>query len=90
MFCSVKERRVKLIFYPFFLLKTLLIKFFVYICLILIFKTDRMETQRTTLSKEIKSLEEQLQGAVLNADAFEQIAIYRRLEIAKSTLLNLD
>ena len=49
-----------------------------------------MVTQRTTLSKEIKSLEEQLQGAVLNADAFEQIAIYRRLEIAKSTLLNLD
>jgi len=49
-----------------------------------------METQRTTLIKEVKSLEQQLQVAVLNADAFEQIAIYKRLEIAKSTLLNLD
>jgi hypothetical protein len=49
-----------------------------------------METQRTTLSKEIKTLEEQLQVAVLNSDAFEQMAIYKRLEIAKSTLLNLD
>ena len=53
-------------------------------------KQNKMETQRTTLSKEVKSLEQQLQGAVLNADAFEQIAIYKRLEIAKSTLLNLD
>ena len=56
----------------------------------ILIKTDRMETQRTTLSKEIKSLEEQLKGAVLNSDAFEQMAIYKRLEIAKSTLLNLD
>jgi len=49
-----------------------------------------MVTQRTTLNKEIKTLEEQLHHAVLNKDAFTQNAIYKRLEIAKSTLLNLD
>lgn len=49
-----------------------------------------MVTQRTTLSKEIKSLEDQLNYAVINLDAFSQIDIYKRLEIAKSTLLNLD
>ena len=49
-----------------------------------------MVTQRTTLSKEIKTLEQELHLAVLNQDAFTQMAIYKRLEIAKSTLLNLD
>jgi len=49
-----------------------------------------MVTQRTKLSKEIKFLEEKLHHAVLNNDAFTQMAIYKRLEIAKSTLLNLD
>jgi hypothetical protein len=49
-----------------------------------------MVTQRTTLSKEIKTLEQELHLAVLNGDAFTQMAIYKRLEIAKSTLLNLD
>ncbi len=49
-----------------------------------------MVTQRTTLSREIKTLEEQLYHAVLSGDAFTQMAIYKRLEIAKSTLLNLD
>ena len=45
-----------------------------------------MVTQRTTLSREIKTLEQQLHHAVLNGDAFTQMAIYKRLEIAKSTL----
>jgi hypothetical protein len=49
-----------------------------------------METQRTKLKKEIETLEEQLQFAVINLDAFSQIDIYKRIEIAKSTLLNLD
>jgi hypothetical protein len=49
-----------------------------------------MVTQRTKLKKEIETLEEKLKFAVINLDAFEQIDIYKRIEIAKSTLLNLD
>lgn len=49
-----------------------------------------METQRTKLNKEVKTLEEQLHHAVLNGDAFSENAIVKRLEIARSILLNLD
>jgi len=48
-----------------------------------------METQETTLQKEIKHLEKALENSVYNGDAFEQLAIHRRLDIARSTLLNI-
>lgn len=49
-----------------------------------------MVTQRTTLNKELKTLEKNLHFAVLNNDPFTEAAIYKRIEIVKSTLLNLD
>jgi len=48
-----------------------------------------METQDITLQKEIKALERSLENALYNGDAFEQMALHRRLEVAKSTLLNI-
>tara|TARA_R100000935_G_scaffold23689_1_gene43094 strand:+ start:1065 stop:1214 length:150 start_codon:yes stop_codon:yes gene_type:complete len=48
-----------------------------------------METQDITLQREIKGLEKALQSALYNRDAFEQLALFRRLDIAKSTLLNI-
>tara|TARA_R100000541_G_scaffold58999_1_gene71378 strand:+ start:922 stop:1071 length:150 start_codon:yes stop_codon:yes gene_type:complete len=48
-----------------------------------------MITQADTLRAEIKTLEAQLQHAALNRDAFSQIAIHKRLDIAKSILINI-
>ena len=48
-----------------------------------------METQDITLHKEIKVLEKALSHAVYNGDAFEQLDLFKKLEIAKSTLLNI-
>jgi len=48
-----------------------------------------METQETTLQKEIKHLEQALENSVYNGNAFEQIHIHKRLDIARSTLLNI-
>jgi len=48
-----------------------------------------MITQADTLKAEIRTLEAQLQHAELDRDAFSQIAIYKRLEIAKSILINI-
>ena len=48
-----------------------------------------MITQADTLKAEIRTLEAQLQHAALNRDAFSQIDIYKRLEIAKSILINI-
>ena len=42
-----------------------------------------MITQAHTLRAEISTLEAQLQHAALNQDAFSQIEIYKKLEIAK-------
>jgi|TARA_R110000803_G_C11762777_1_gene294158 hypothetical protein len=48
-----------------------------------------METQDITLQKEIRGLEKALKNAVYNGDAFEQMALHKKLEVAKSTLLNI-
>ena len=49
-----------------------------------------MITQRETLTTKIKFLEKELSKAVLLKDAFVQIELYQALQMAKSTLLNLD
>jgi hypothetical protein len=46
-------------------------------------------TQADNLRKEISSLKVELKHAVLNLDAFTQMAIAKRLDIAESTLLNI-
>jgi len=48
-----------------------------------------METQDITLHKEIKVLEKALSHAVYNGDAFEQLDLFKKLEIAKSILINI-
>tara|TARA_R110000803_G_scaffold154013_3_gene218833 strand:- start:410 stop:562 length:153 start_codon:yes stop_codon:yes gene_type:complete len=48
-----------------------------------------MKTQTDTLRKEIKDLKVHLQHAVLNLDAFTQMSIAKRLDIAESTLMNI-
>tara|TARA_R110000803_G_scaffold60042_1_gene119094 strand:- start:45 stop:194 length:150 start_codon:yes stop_codon:yes gene_type:complete len=48
-----------------------------------------MITQADTLRAEITTLEAQLQHAALHQDAFSQIEIYKKLEIAKSILINI-
>ena len=53
------------------------------------YKTD-MRTQKHDLKHEIKQLEQDLQYAVLNLDAFTQLSINKRLDIAKSTLINIQ
>ena len=49
-----------------------------------------MITQRETLNYEIKWLQKELDLAIMGKDAFVQLELFKRLEIAKSTLLNLD
>ena len=49
-----------------------------------------MITQRETLTTKIKFLEKELSKAVLLKDAFVQIELHKALQMAKSTLLNLD
>ena len=89
MFCFSILREGLLLHSLFFSFKLGFINYFVYICLILIFKTDKMETQDITLQKEIRGLEKALKNAVYNGDAFEQMALHKKLEVAKSTLLNI-
>jgi len=48
-----------------------------------------METQDITLHKEIKLLEKALSHALYNGDAFEQLDLFKKLDIAKSTLINI-
>ena len=48
-----------------------------------------MKTQKHDLKQEIKHLESQLRFAVINLDAFTQLSINKRLDIAKSTLINI-
>ena len=45
-----------------------------------------METQDITLQKEIRGLEKALKNAVYNGDAFEQMALHKKLEVAKSVI----
>ena len=49
-----------------------------------------MRTQKHDLKDEIKRLEQDLQFAVLNLDAFTQLSINKRLDDAKSTLINIQ
>ena len=49
-----------------------------------------MITQRESLKKEIKFLECELFNAITSKDAFTQLKIYKCLDKAKSTFLNLD
>jgi hypothetical protein len=49
-----------------------------------------MITQRDTLNQEVKDLQNELDIAVRTKDAFVQLELFKRLEIAKSILLNLD
>ena len=48
-----------------------------------------MRTQKHDLKDEIKHLEERLKFALHFSDAHEQMAIYKELDIAKSTLYNI-
>ena len=49
-----------------------------------------MITQRQTLQQEVKDLQKELDIAIRIKDAFVQLELFKRLEIVKSTLLNLD
>tara|TARA_B110000503_G_C6862542_1_gene295380 strand:+ start:336 stop:485 length:150 start_codon:yes stop_codon:yes gene_type:complete len=49
-----------------------------------------MVTQRQTLQQEVKDLQKELDIAIRIKDAFVQLELFKRLEIVKSTLLNLD
>ena len=49
-----------------------------------------MRTQKHDLKQEIKQLEQDLQFAVLNLDAFTQLSSNKRLDVAKSTLINIQ
>ena len=49
-----------------------------------------MRTQKHDLKDEIKRLEQDLQYSVLNLDAFTQLSINKRLDVAKSTLINIQ
>jgi len=49
-----------------------------------------MRTQKHDLKQEIKDLEKQLRFAVINLDAFTQLSINKRLDDAKSTLINIQ
>jgi len=48
-----------------------------------------MRTQKDDLKDEIKHLEARLEFALHFSDAHEQMAIYKELDIAKSTLYNI-
>lgn len=49
-----------------------------------------MRTQKDDLKDEIKHLEKELYNAILKEDLFEQRAILIDLDIAKSTLINIQ
>ena len=49
-----------------------------------------MRTQKDDLKDEIKHLEKELYNAILNKNAFAQIHISKELDIAKSTLINIQ
>ena len=49
-----------------------------------------MKTQKHDLKQEIKNLESQLRFAVINLDVFTQLSINKRLDVAKSTLINIQ
>jgi len=49
-----------------------------------------MVTQRTTLNKKVKELQQELYVAVLNDNKKITPDLEKKIEIAKSTLLNLD
>ena len=49
-----------------------------------------MRTQKDDLKDEIKRLEQSLKIAILNKNAFAQIHISKELDIAKSTLINIQ
>ncbi len=49
-----------------------------------------MRTQKDDLKDEIKHLEKELYNAILKEDVFEQKAILKDLDIAKSTLINIQ
>jgi len=48
-----------------------------------------MRTQKHDLKDKIKHLEKELYNAILKEDLFEQKAILKDLDIAKSTLINI-
>lgn len=48
-----------------------------------------MRTQKHDLKDKIKHLEKELYNAILKEDVFEQKAILKDLDIAKSTLINI-
>jgi len=49
-----------------------------------------MRTQKHDLKQEIKDLENQLKFAAIFGDTFTQLSINKRLDIAKSTLINIQ
>ena len=49
-----------------------------------------MRTQKQELKQEIKEMEVKLQKAIFDKDLFEQRAILIDLDIAKSTLYNIQ
>mgnify|MGYP005620266803 FL=1 len=49
-----------------------------------------MITQIDTLNADIKLLEIQLQHAALHSDIFTQVELYKKLEIKKSILINIQ
>lgn len=49
-----------------------------------------MRTQKHDLIDLINKLEAKLELAVVQTDAFEQLAIYKELDRAKSTLYNIS
>jgi hypothetical protein len=51
---------------------------------------EELRTQRTRLTEDIKVLEKELHFSSLNSDVFTSVEIFKKLEIAKSILLNLD
>jgi hypothetical protein len=51
---------------------------------------EALKTQRTKLTEDIKELEKQLLYSSTNSDVFTSVELFKKLEIAKSILLNLD
>jgi hypothetical protein len=49
-----------------------------------------MITQREKLNADVIALQEALEHATRFQDAFVQVELFKKLEIAKSILLNLD
>jgi hypothetical protein len=49
-----------------------------------------MRTQKHDLKNLISKLEVELEKAIYFEDAFEQLAIYKQLDNAKSTLINIQ